>query len=83
MHAVTDAFAPEQHDAEEGCFEEECSKDLVPEQRTGDISDSFHETRPVGAELKRHGDTADHAQRKGQRKELHPEPVAAHPQVLV
>src|SRR5205814_10680799 len=38
-----------------------------------------HIARPVGAELERHGDAADYADRERQREYLDPEPVGVHP----
>jgi hypothetical protein len=82
MHPVRHAAETEQHDSQENRLEEEGRQHLVGEQRPGDISDRFHEARPVGAELEAHRDAGDDAQSEGEREHLHPEEIGAHPGVV-
>ena len=81
VHPGRYAVNAEQHDAEERGFHKKSGQYFVAQQWPGNIADPFHEPGPVGAKLKGHGDAADHAQRKGQRKNFHPEAVHPHPQV--
>ncbi len=55
------AAVAEQHHAEKARFQKEGGQHFIAEQRTGDIADALHVARPVGAELKTHGDAADDA----------------------
>ena len=55
---------------------------FVGEQGPGHIAHGVHEAWPIGAKLKAHGDAADHAQSKGQGKDLDPELVGVHPMLL-
>ena len=82
MHPFADPTTPEQHDAQEGGFQKESGEHFISEQGSRHIAHGVHETRPIGAKLKAHGDAADHAQGEGQGKNLDPELVGVHPVLL-
>src|SRR5690606_35925887 len=67
------------HDAQKSGFKKKCGEYLITQQGTGDITDGFHVAWPIGAELKRHGDTANHTQSKGEGKHFYPKAIGAHP----
>ena len=71
--------APEQHDAQEAGLQEERRQHFIAQQGPRDVARAFHEARPVGAELEAHDDARDHAQCKGQGKDLGPEIVGLFP----
>jgi len=73
------AAAAEQHDAEEARLQQEGGEAFVAQQRALDRAGAFGQHAPVGAELKRHDDAADHAHAEGQREHLQPE--VEHPAV--
>ncbi len=79
VDALAHAAGAEQHDAEEARLQEERRQHLVGQQRPGDVADGVHVARPVGAELEAHRHARDHAQREGQREDLHPQAVRGHP----
>src|SRR5262245_58482851 len=64
MHLVGYATESEEHDTQEDGFQKECSQHLVTKQRSGDVADLFHVTRPVGAELETHRDAGYDAHRE-------------------
>jgi hypothetical protein len=69
----------EQHDAEETGFKKKCGQHFVTQQRLGDVAHGQHEARPVGTELKTHGDARHHAERKRQREHLDPGAIGGSP----
>ena len=79
MHAFGNLADAEQHDRQEGGLEEKRRQHFVGQQRAGHVADRLHVAWPVGAELEAHGHAADHAQREGQREDLHPQTVGIHP----
>src|SRR6266568_3788031 len=79
MHPARDAVHAEEHHPEESRLEEERRQHLVGKQGPRDVADLLHESRPVGAELERHGDAAHHAHREGEREHLGPELVGGEP----
>ena len=79
MQPTGHARHAEEHDAKEHRLKEKCSHDLIGQQRPCDIADTFHEARPVRAELERHGDARHHPHRKTERKDLDPETIGFDP----
>ena len=73
MQPVADPLPAEQHDAEEGRFEEEGGDHLVGDHRTEHVARELGIARPVRAELVAHDDARDDAEAEGHRKDLHPE----------
>ena len=67
------AVAAEQHHAEERRLQHERGEAFVAEQRPLDRSGALRQHAPVGAELKRHDDSSDHAHAERQREHLQPE----------
>ena len=79
VNHLADPAVAEQHHAEKTRFQKECGQHLITEQRAGDIADALHVARPVGAELKAHGDAADDPERECQGEYFCPKPVGAQP----
>jgi len=75
VHPGADAIPAKEHDAEEGCLEKEGGQDLVAQQGPQDVPDLVGKYRPVGAELKRHDHTRDHAHAEGDGEDLYPHAV--------
>mmetsp|Transcript_18400 Transcript_18400/g.29804 ORF Transcript_18400/g.29804 Transcript_18400/m.29804 type:complete len:286 (+) Transcript_18400:1396-2253(+) len=73
------AAEPEQHDAQKHSLKKEGRHDLVGQQWPRDVADGLHETGPVGAELKGHGDARHDAHGEAEGKDLDPEPIGFHP----
>ena len=82
MRPIGHAGRAKQHDPKEDRLEEERGQHFVGQKWPCDIADSFHEPRPVGAKLKRHGDARDDAHRKGQGEYLDPELIGLQPAVF-
>ena len=68
------ALPAEQHDAEEGRFEEEGGQHLVADERADDVADDDREAAPIGAELVAEHDARHHAHGERDREDLGPEP---------
>ncbi len=68
----TDAFQPEQHDAEKAGLEEERGQHLVAHQWADDRAGLVGEHAPVGAELVAHDDAGDDAHAEGDCEDLLP-----------
>ena len=79
MNHLANAAVAEQHHAEKARLQKECGQHLIAEQRAGDIADALHVARPVGAELKTHGDAADDPERECQGEYFCPKAVGAQP----
>ncbi len=73
MQPVADLLPAEQHDAEEGRFEEEGGDHLVGDDRAENVAGELGKARPVRAELVAHDDARDDAEAEGHREDLHPE----------
>ena len=82
MHAFAHALAAKQHDAKKSGLKKERGEHFVAQQRSSDIADGFHESGPVGAKLKAHGDAADHTQCKRKREHFDPEAIRLDPMHL-
>ena len=73
VEARRHAFAAEQHDAEERCFQHEGGKRFVTQQRPLDRTGLLRQHAPVGAELERHHDPGYDTHAERHRKDLEPE----------
>ena len=69
----------EQHNAQERRFQEKRGQHFIPQQGAGNIPGALHKARPVGTELKAHGDAGHHPQGETQGKDLYPEKVGVFP----
>ena len=67
------AVAAKQHHAEERRLQHERGEAFVAEQRPLDRPGALRQHAPVGAELKRHDDSGDHAHAERKREHLQPE----------
>jgi len=72
VQLLADLVHPEQHHAEEACFEEERRQHLVGHQWPDYRPRLVREHRPVGAELVGHDDAGHDTHRKGDREDLQP-----------
>ena len=79
MGAIGDALLTKKHDAEERGLEEKRCQYFITQQGTGNVTGTLHKARPVGAELKAHGNARDNAQGEGQRIDLDPKVVGVLP----
>jgi len=72
-----EALLSEQESAEEAGFQEEGKHAFHGEGLSDDASGCFGEARPIGPELKFHGDAGDHAHDEIDGEYLRPEPGRA------
>ena len=79
MGAVGDALLSKEHDAEERGLQEKRGEHLVTQQGARNVPGALHKARPVGAELKAHGNARHNAQREGERIHLDPKVVGVLP----
>ena len=79
MGAIRHALLSKEHDAEERRLQEKRGEHLVTEQGSGDVTGALHKARPVGADLKAHGNTRDNSEREGQRVDLDPKVIGIFP----
>ena len=79
MGAVGDALLTKKHDAEERGLEEKRCQYFITQQGTRNVTGTLHKARPVGAELKAHGNARDNAQGEGQRIDLDPKVISVLP----
>ena len=73
MQAGANPLPPEQHDAEETCFQKESRQYLVAHQRADDRTCLVGEYSPVGAKLVGHHNPGDNAHAEGDGKDCLPE----------
>ena len=60
MGAVGHSLLTKQHDAQKRGLEEKRREHFIPQQGSGDVTGALHKARPVGAELKAHGNARHH-----------------------
>ena len=68
-----DPFPAKSHDSQKSGLQHKGHRCLKAEQMAEDIAARPGKSTPVGAELKFHGDTADHPHGKIEQKQAHPE----------